>query len=239
MCRKGWRLVNGLKVRGDSDIDHVLVGPGGVVVVETKWSAEPWPTGVERHSFMASRLARAVHQARRNASDMAAQLHRVRGNAPVHAVVALWSPEAAVDMTALADAEGVHVVAGPSLGAWFETLDDHHLDAEGTRRIWLALDRQARVRDERDLRRGELRPTLGQLQWRWVWQPALGVVLAVYAMAGIVELSGPLLPSVGMLCVGLGCLAALRRPSLHQAALGSAVAFVMTVGLVVVTLVAG
>ena len=43
--RRGWRLVNGVKVRGDSDIDHVLVGPGGVVVVETKWSSEPWPTG--------------------------------------------------------------------------------------------------------------------------------------------------------------------------------------------------
>jgi hypothetical protein len=31
-----WHIFNGLMLRGDSDIDHVLVGPGGVFVISTK-----------------------------------------------------------------------------------------------------------------------------------------------------------------------------------------------------------
>ena len=37
--RKGWRLINGIYLAGHGDIDHVLVGPGGVFVIESKWTA--------------------------------------------------------------------------------------------------------------------------------------------------------------------------------------------------------
>src|SRR5579859_5197607 len=33
--RRGWRLVNGLQLRDQADIDHIAVGPAGVLVVET------------------------------------------------------------------------------------------------------------------------------------------------------------------------------------------------------------
>src|SRR3954453_4413988 len=39
--RHGWRIVNHLMLR-TWDIDHVLVGPGGIFAVETKWSSRPW-----------------------------------------------------------------------------------------------------------------------------------------------------------------------------------------------------
>ena len=39
--KHGWLIINGLALEG-RDIDHVLVGPGGVVVVESKWSADGW-----------------------------------------------------------------------------------------------------------------------------------------------------------------------------------------------------
>jgi len=36
--RKGWRIVNGLYLATHGDIDHVLVGPGGVFAIESKWT---------------------------------------------------------------------------------------------------------------------------------------------------------------------------------------------------------
>lgn len=38
----GYRLVNHVSVDGRGDADHVLVGPGGLFVLETKWSADPF-----------------------------------------------------------------------------------------------------------------------------------------------------------------------------------------------------
>jgi len=43
--RRGWRLINGLKFVDQSDIDHVAIGPAGLLVVETKWSADGWDIG--------------------------------------------------------------------------------------------------------------------------------------------------------------------------------------------------
>ena len=41
LSRHGWRLVNHFGL-GYGDQDHVLVRPGGVVLLETKWSGTPW-----------------------------------------------------------------------------------------------------------------------------------------------------------------------------------------------------
>ena len=38
----GWRLVNGIYFRGHGDVDHVLVGPGGIFALESKWTSIPW-----------------------------------------------------------------------------------------------------------------------------------------------------------------------------------------------------
>jgi hypothetical protein len=39
MRRRGWHLANGLPLRPAADVDHVVIGPGGVSVMETKYSA--------------------------------------------------------------------------------------------------------------------------------------------------------------------------------------------------------
>ena len=111
------------------------------------------------------------------------------------------------------------------------SLEDLHLDTDAAGALWLALDKQARVRDERDVGRGFLAPTIGQLLSRWVWQPSGGFAIAVYGMAGIGRLPGMLPQTLGMISVGLGCLVALRRSRLHQAALGASAAFVTVVAL--------
>jgi hypothetical protein len=210
-----------------------------VVVVETKWSSDPWQTGRGGNSFTPDRLARAVEQTRRNAADIATQLGRVRGDTPVRAVLALWSPVDAIDLEGLNEAHGVHVMAGARLRSWVEALEDLHLDADAAGALWLALDKQARVRDERDVGSGSLAPTVGQLLSRWVWQPSGGFVVAVYGMAGIVRLPGTLVQALAMISSGLGCLIALRRSGLHQAALGASAAFVTVVALAAVAVVGG
>ena len=39
--RQGWRLVNGLPFDGLGDVDHVLIGPGGVYAIESKFTTSP------------------------------------------------------------------------------------------------------------------------------------------------------------------------------------------------------
>lgn len=62
--KHGWLIVNGLALQG-RDIDHVLVGPGGVIVVESKWSAEGWDLTTPSQA-----LARAVDQVVANARSL-------------------------------------------------------------------------------------------------------------------------------------------------------------------------
>lgn len=40
--RSGWRAVHNVHFRDHGDVDHVAVGPGGVVVIETKTSNADW-----------------------------------------------------------------------------------------------------------------------------------------------------------------------------------------------------
>lgn len=117
--RRGWRLVNGLKLRGDADIDHIAVGPAGVVVLETKWSAEGWPLGDPSDSFMKDRLARASEQARQSRRAVAAHFSRELGGAPVRAAVVLWSGTSTDATSAeLTNGSDVTVVRGSALKRW-------------------------------------------------------------------------------------------------------------------------
>jgi hypothetical protein len=45
--RNGWRIANHLLLRF-GDIDHLLVDPNGVLIIETKWSAYEWAPGTDR-----------------------------------------------------------------------------------------------------------------------------------------------------------------------------------------------
>ena len=37
--RSGWRVINGIYIAGHGAIAHVLIGPGGVFVIESKWTS--------------------------------------------------------------------------------------------------------------------------------------------------------------------------------------------------------
>jgi hypothetical protein len=86
LTARGWRVMNHLVLR-TADIDHVAIGPGGTIVVETKWRSDVHAFGAKLEWFNFSRLRRA-------ARDIELMLQaRLRGS-PTHRVVVLWGPVA-------------------------------------------------------------------------------------------------------------------------------------------------
>ena len=90
--RRGWHLVNGMYFGGHGDIDHVLVGPGGVFVIETKWTANPCCISGRRIEGLMGR--EPLRQARQGAEKVERMLRRGSGHfeVSVQPVVVLWGP---------------------------------------------------------------------------------------------------------------------------------------------------
>lgn len=144
-----WRLVNHLSLQNRGDIDHVLVGPGGLYVLETKWSASPYKisppdsmtlSAAASASREAARLSRAIP--RKAAIDEAQPLVVLWGAASEHlrdetGAVAIGSTDA-------------RVIAGHRLRDWALRRGRDVLTPEQVEAVWDELDRYARYTDERE-----------------------------------------------------------------------------------------
>lgn len=143
--RRRWRMINGVHLRA-WDIDHVLIGPGGAVVVETKFSAKGWSPSPYTDRVIADARARAKH----NASDLRLNLGKsLLTEERIFPVVVLWGgkvPEAQPDGE-------VRVLPGPALRAWLAQLPDAGLDAQTVAALYDKLGRQVEKRDHCDLER--------------------------------------------------------------------------------------
>ncbi len=84
LLEHGHRLVNHVVIDGRGDADHVLVGPAGLFVLETKWSATPYQPDDPR-------LADTVGRLERRAENTRLQLKR-HGVETVTPVLVLWGP---------------------------------------------------------------------------------------------------------------------------------------------------
>lgn len=82
--KRGWMIVNGVPLQG-RDVDHVLVGPGGVVVVESKWSAYGW-----RINPADDQVRAAIRQVTANARSLRLWDGVKVTGAAVQPVVFLW-----------------------------------------------------------------------------------------------------------------------------------------------------
>lgn len=144
----GWELVNHVSLDGYGDIDHVLVGPGGVFAIETKWSASAWR---ERDSRLLGGL--------RYAEAKAKQLelwHDVRrhGRPAVTPVLVLWGKAA----HSFKDAQGARkragsgtlVLAGSELQAWALRQSRGVVTPAQINGVWSALAAQSEHTDRRD-----------------------------------------------------------------------------------------
>ena len=177
---RGWRVVNHVNLR-PWDIDHVLVGPGGIYAVETKWSARPWSLDNDDQ-----RVCQALAQARRNAKDLL-KWHEFKklGIVNVEHVVVLWGAGVGdVPVTlAMRVVEDGCVVAGPHAGAWAETLPVNVLTKHQTDQAWCELDRHVRRRDPHEVLKNPLAPSIHQM----VVRACLVTVVAVSAFLLAVE----------------------------------------------------
>lgn len=113
------------------DIDHLLVGPGGVFVLETKWSGTEWDFSRDNHW-----VSSAVAQVSRSAQAM--QLLLKRHDIPhVEPVLVLWGKAAAQLLSSNVPlrrhANGVLVLPGEHLQQWALKRDRRTLTAEQIR----------------------------------------------------------------------------------------------------------
>jgi hypothetical protein len=133
------------------DIDHVLVGPGGVVVVESKWSADGWDLRTPDRV-----LAKAVDQVVANARSLRLWTAVKASGAPVRSVVVLWggsrtgSPERPSEPVELGEttvAFGLMAVRH-----WVSAVADRPdvVSAAAAENVWRELDRLVAKREDRD-----------------------------------------------------------------------------------------
>ncbi len=146
--RHGWRLLNHGMV-GLGDTDHVLIGPGGIFVVETKWRSSGW-----RFDRSDAYVGRAVEQVGRSTRQLRAWAPlRKLGDIPIHPVVVLWEPTDADHASGdvLRTIGDTTVMTGQALGAWRAAiLRETGLVPIAVDAVWDALVRQTRMREENE-----------------------------------------------------------------------------------------
>lgn len=133
--KQGWRHINDAYLT--NQIDHLAIGPGGLLVVETKWRAEPWPTD-ERS---------AAQRIRQQADKIELLLRNRNCLVPVTPVVVLWHPPTEEDPSPVDVVDGVSVVDGVYLRSWIRSLPATEIGGEAADRAWDLLAESAEARD--------------------------------------------------------------------------------------------
>jgi len=128
--RRGWSLTHGLYFEHHGDVDHVLVGPGGVFVLESKWVSAP--CHLENGEVKGVAEREPVAQARCGARkvDLLLRYGRSRLDVEVRSVVIMWGPGAPPLPDGWIDVAGVTVCEGRRSRKWLPRLDERHLEPE-------------------------------------------------------------------------------------------------------------
>lgn len=105
------------------DVDHVVVGPHGVLVVETKYSSEALDLGADP---IPKQLRDAVTRARNNAGRINALLQRDAPGVPVRPVVVYWGRLVKPPSVPLRQIDEVGVVSGSDAANWLPLLSSEH-----------------------------------------------------------------------------------------------------------------
>lgn len=174
--KSGWFVVNHLLLK-HRDIDHVLIGPAGVIAAETKWSSSGWEVAPPSRTVLT-----AIEQVKANAHDLRLWhfVHR-QGIAAVESVLFLWTAaEVGVPQTGEpVSVNGVTVITGTrSARQWRDSLSalPTTLDPALARQLWQDVAEHAHVRDEHDAREAPQPRSYGAMYWT-----AVGAFLAVIA----------------------------------------------------------
>lgn len=140
--RKGWRLINGIYLSGHGDVDHVLVGPGGAFVIESKWTSNP--CRIENGGIEGLLGREPVAQAR----DGARKVERLLRHGPkrfdikVKPVVVIWGPGAMSLDEGWTVVDGVLVCEGRRDDSWVQQLTGHTMERSEIESIAEVLEEQ-------------------------------------------------------------------------------------------------
>ncbi|MGH8861476.1 MAG: nuclease-related domain-containing protein [Jatrophihabitantaceae bacterium] len=185
--KHGWKLADHVFYRF-ADVDHLLVGPGGALVVETKWSAEAW-----RLDQPDQRLLDHLGGLQRRATDVRRVIPQLRRDeSQVRAVLFVWGGgRTGADLPARpVRVAGVDVVYGVAAAkVWRDALaempgalSDGDIDD-----AWERIRKQAAKTDEQDAA-DPPPPTLARLYWT---AAATGFAAVIALLAGICALRLP------------------------------------------------
>lgn len=159
---RGWRIINHF-VLAKGDIDHVLVGPGGVYVLETKWSASSWLS-----DFGQARLHDAVAQTKANARVLRLWHPLKSRQVSVEPVVVLWGGGVKdwPDLERIRRLDGATVLTGHALSTWAAGQSATALGAEQIAEAWTALEAQVTRRDPIDELDHPVPASMGEIAMR-------------------------------------------------------------------------
>jgi len=183
---KGWRLINGLQLNSRFDIDHVAVGPGGVLVVESKWSASAWPLNGPGPKFMEAQLGKAASQVQKNGREVGNFLAVTLPDIPLTAIAVFWSGSHSEGVGWHTWGDGRTILAhGPDLRRWLrDELPSSGVSAESVESAYTLLAGKADDQDRARADSGEIAtPTLRSITTEWVIKPMAGMFLAAYSLS--------------------------------------------------------
>jgi Nuclease-related domain len=139
--REGWRLINGVYIAGHGRIDHVLIGPGGVFVIASKWTSNTCRIEFGEIVGLLGRVPVA------QAGDGAAKVEKLLRRGPqrfdveVRPVLVIWGPGGVMLDRGSTDIDGVMICEGRRHRDWVRQLEGPtHLDLSSVDAITRALE---------------------------------------------------------------------------------------------------
>jgi hypothetical protein len=141
LVRRGWWTIANATLGRYGDIDHLAIGPAGIVLIESTTA---------RDMSGSADVDAAVRQVQHNVREVASVLRASIHGAPIQPVVAVWGASVALEPTTRDD--GILVIAGQHLDAWIETLTGDALTDDEVEHVHALLLALVTQRDD-DVRR--------------------------------------------------------------------------------------
>jgi len=145
--RAGWTVIDHVPFE-ERNVDHVLVGPSGVIAVESKYSSGPWQiVGDELRGPVGDPIGQAREGARKIRLLLQSELIGVR--VPVAAALAVWGP-AQRQMKGGRAVRGVWLLVGSESQEWARQIPARpdELSPEAVEEILQGLRSFIRLREE-------------------------------------------------------------------------------------------
>lgn len=185
---KEWSLINGLRFKDKGDIDHILIGPAGLLIFESKWSGERWPMGLSPKGYLGRQVKWAIKQVKLNRDDLLREFGNVIGDVPIYQVCVFWSGEDSRTDEKYFFRETVFGIRGAQLANWLKELPNESIDESTIKRIATPIETFAHERDKEDvLKDGPFRPTLDKLLMNSLFYPMIGFFVPAFVLAGVAK----------------------------------------------------